>query len=100
MMTTKALVRRGFGYTLMSYGSVHAEVTHAVPDAIPIDPPEISRRLVVAIRADRRPSRAGTEAVALLQAIVRDPGTAGGWRGHLEAAREGDGKGGGRGKGG
>ena len=86
MMTTKALVRRGLGYTIMSYGSVHDEVTDGVLGAVPIGPPEIGRRLVVAMRADPRPSRAGTEVVKLIQAIVRDLVTAGVWRGTLEVA--------------
>lgn len=77
----KSLVENGYGKTLLSFGSVHDEVTRGVLTATPIHQPEIQRKLVIAWNVDQRLSNAARETIRLLHQSTASLISRGQWRG-------------------
>ncbi len=77
----KALVEEGFGYTLLSFGSVHEEVARGVLTAVPI--PEVERKLVVAWNIEQRLTNAARETIKILHENASSMVRKGKWRGSL-----------------
>jgi len=66
----KTLVASGFGWTVLPLAPISAEVQTGQLCAAPLCQPSLSRRLVIAQPADRRPSRAAQFAVAAVVSTV------------------------------
>ena len=58
----KEMIKRGFGYSILPYATVHAEALSGDLDVMPIVDPVVTRDLVVAVNA-RRPLSAAVKAV-------------------------------------
>jgi LysR family nitrogen assimilation transcriptional regulator len=58
----KEMIKRGFGYSILPYATVHAEAFSGDLDVMPIVDPVVTRDLVVAVNA-RRPLSAAVKAV-------------------------------------
>ncbi len=58
----KEMIKRGFGYSILPYATVHAEALSGDLDVMPIVEPVITRDFVVAVNA-RRPLSAAVKAV-------------------------------------
>ena len=63
-----ALVQRGLGKAVLSYGAVHAEVTRGVLTATPIKSNEAFRKLIIA----RNTARRSTVAIRTVGTLVRE----------------------------
>ena len=68
---TKRLVERGLGYTISSFGYVNEEVRRGALAIVPVRSTELARRLTIARRSDRHPTR-GTEVVIAQIRRIRD----------------------------
>lgn len=79
----KTLVESGAGYSVMAFNAVQEEVKRRVLRVVPFDSP-IAWTLALAT-PNRQPTRATTELVRLLEALVRELVTKGVWRGRLMA---------------
>jgi len=79
----KALIEEGYGYGLLSFGSVHEEVARGVLRATPVDRSTVQRKLVVAWNPDQRLTNAAREVVGVLTEIASDMVQGGKWRGAL-----------------
>jgi LysR family transcriptional regulator, nitrogen assimilation regulatory protein len=84
----KTLVKNGLGYTLLSNGPVHLEITAGSVTATPIADPGIEFPVGLIHRTDRRTSRPLTELTAVIQDIVHDLPPTGFWR-PADAASDG-----------
>ena len=58
----KAMIKRGFGYSILPYAAVHSEALNGDLGVMPIVDPTMSRDLVIAVNA-RRPLSAAVRAV-------------------------------------
>ena len=58
----KAMIKRGFGYSILPYAAVHSEALNGELGVMPIVDPTMSRDLVIAVNA-RRPLSAAVKAV-------------------------------------
>lgn len=79
----KALVEEGFGYTLLSFGSVHDEVARGVLTATPVVKPSAQRKLVVAWNSEQRLTNAARQTIVVLREIASSMIKQGKWRGSL-----------------
>lgn len=79
----KALVEEGFGYTLLSFGSIHEEVARGVLTATPVVQPSAQRKLVVAWNSEQRLTNAARQTVVVLREIATAMIKDGKWRGSL-----------------
>ena len=77
----KALVEKGFGYSLLGYGSVHDEVERGVLTATPL--PEVQRKLVIAWNIEQRLTNAARETIGILHENASAAVRQGKWRGSL-----------------
>jgi LysR family nitrogen assimilation transcriptional regulator len=69
---TKALVRRGFGYTILSYELLQQEIARGEVEVIPIRHPEFKRRLVIARVLPKAESGLQQVVIALIRDLVRE----------------------------
>jgi LysR family nitrogen assimilation transcriptional regulator len=77
----KTLVEAGVGFSVMAFNAVQSEVKRRTLRAIPLDPPV---GWTLALATPNRPAtRATTELVHLVQALVDEMVTEGVWRGRL-----------------
>jgi len=58
----KEMIKRGFGYSILPYATMHAEALSGDLDVMPIVDPAVTRDLVIAVNA-RRPLSAAVKAV-------------------------------------
>lgn len=67
---TKAIVREGHGFTILTAGAVISEVRQGLLDAVPISDPSIPWRLGVAMRVDQSRKRTFVVIEELIHAIA------------------------------
>lgn len=84
---TKTLIRRGFGYTLMGYGSVHEEVSRGDLSATPIAHPEFCRTLTISRPKGQPASGAMKATINLISDLAEELVTTGVWRGIVHKSR-------------
>lgn len=77
---TKALVRRGLGYTILTFGAVFSEVEQGKLDAVPISNPAITWPMGVAMRRDQSRKRTFIVIEELIRDVVADLLKQGIWR--------------------
>ena len=68
----KSLVAKGFGYTILPTSGVLDELRQGTLSGAPVGSPDLSRRIVLARAAARRPSPASVAAAAELVALMKD----------------------------
>ncbi|MBP1853416.1 LysR family transcriptional regulator [Rhizobium halophytocola] len=69
---TKALVRYGLGYTILTYGGVLSEMQHGTVDAVPITDPQINWTLCTTIHRDQANKPAPQLVIRAIKTIVDD----------------------------
>ncbi len=77
----KSLVAKGFGYTILPSSAVLDELAQGSLSGAPVGSPELSRRIVLARSAARRPSPAGVAVAAELVALMKEMIEAKAWPG-------------------
>jgi DNA-binding transcriptional LysR family regulator len=77
----KSLVAKGFGYTILPSSAVLDEFRQGLLSGAPIASPDLSRRIVLARAATRRPSPASVAAAAELVALMKEMVLADEWPG-------------------
>jgi LysR family nitrogen assimilation transcriptional regulator len=78
---TKALVIAGYGYTILTYSSVHDEVSRGVLQARVIErPPLVATLSIVRLREERSP-RLARELVRTVREVLRNLVEDGTWKG-------------------
>lgn len=75
------LVKRGLGYTVLSYASVYEMVARKEVEAIPIDAPELHRSLAIVTPRDLPPSLATLKLAEVIMSQVSLQVADGIWRG-------------------
>jgi LysR family nitrogen assimilation transcriptional regulator len=78
---TKAMVRDGFGYTMLTYGSVHDEVARGELSARFIERPPLSSTLTIVRLREDRSSRLPRELSRTVREVLRTLVDQGTWRG-------------------
>jgi DNA-binding transcriptional LysR family regulator len=84
----KELVRRGIGSTILPLPSVHREVNDGTICAKPITDPPITRKLLLALPADRPSTNASLKASEILRLQVKQIVESGIWSGKLLMSQE------------
>ena len=82
---TKTLIRRGFGYTLMGYGSVHDEVSSGELSATPMAYPEFRRTLTISRPKAHVLTGAMTATIELISTLAEELVSTGVWRGIIHS---------------
>jgi len=77
----KSLVAKGFGYTILPSSGVLDEFQAGLLSGAPIGTPDLSRRIVIARAAARRPSPASVAVAAELVALMKEMVQADTWPG-------------------
>lgn len=77
----KSLVAKGFGYTILPSSAVLDELAQGSLSGAPVGSPDLSRRIVLARSAARRPSPAGVAVAAELVALMKEMIQAEAWPG-------------------
>ena len=77
----KSLVAKGFGYTILPSSAVLDELAQGSLSGAPVGSPDLSRRIVLARSAARRPSPAGVAVAAELVALMKEMVQAEAWPG-------------------
>jgi DNA-binding transcriptional LysR family regulator len=77
----KSLVAKGFGYTILPSSGVLDEFQAGLLSGAPIGTPDLSRRIVIARAAARRPSPASVAVAAELVALMKEMVQTGAWPG-------------------
>lgn len=80
VVLTKALVKAGLGYSVITYAAVHDEVARGHLRAYPIDHPPLISSMAVATLQGARLSPAAAALPRLLKMIVREQVESGAWR--------------------
>ena len=78
---TKALIRRGFGYSLMGFGAVHEEVSRGELLASPMTGQEFCRSLTISRPSGSLITSAMTATIELISNIAEELVDTGKWRG-------------------
>ncbi|MGF6181368.1 LysR family nitrogen assimilation transcriptional regulator [Massilia sp. UYP32] len=68
----KSLVAKGFGYTILPTSAVLEELQAGTLSGAPVGTPDLSRRIVLARAAARRPSPASAAAAPILTALMKE----------------------------
>lgn len=79
----KRLVEEGYGYSLLSFGSIHEELARGSLCAAPVKDDGVQRELVVAWGVDQRLTNAAREATRVLKEIATEMVDTGTWRGAI-----------------
>lgn len=82
----KALVRNGYGETLLPLASMHEDIVAGQFTAVPLIDPIPTRRMALSFPADRPTSRAALFAAAEIARIVSERVAEGTWSGEIVAA--------------
>ena len=77
----RSLVAKGFGYTILPSSAVLDELQQGILSGAPVGSPDLSRRVVLARAAARKPSPAGVAVAAELVALMKEMVQAGAWPG-------------------
>ena len=80
---TKALVRRGLGYSLLTYTAIQEEVCRGDLQALPVERPTIRSTVAVATLREQRASRLVRAMSQVVGAKLHDLVTSGAWKGHV-----------------
>lgn len=80
---TKALVRRGLGYSLLTYTAIQEEVCRGDLQALPVERPTIRSTVSIATLREQRASRLVRAMSQVVGAELHDLVTSGAWRGHV-----------------
>jgi LysR family nitrogen assimilation transcriptional regulator len=80
---TKALVRRGLGYSLLTYTAIQEEVERGELKALPLERPAIRSVVSLATLREQRASRLVSTMSGLVSEKVHDLVTKGAWKGHV-----------------
>jgi LysR family nitrogen assimilation transcriptional regulator len=81
VVLTKALVRQGLGYSILTYASVQDEVVRGELRAFPIERPPLISTLALASLRDTKNSRTARDLAGTVRAVLRDLVDQGRWRG-------------------
>ena len=76
---TKALIKRGLGYTMLAYAAVHEEVKRGELTAYAIEQPAITSKLAIAFSRETQPSRFALELTRVLRTTILDLVSRGIW---------------------
>jgi LysR family nitrogen assimilation transcriptional regulator len=76
---TKALIKRGLGYTMLTYASVQDEVKRGELTAYAIEQPAITSKVAIAFSREAAPSRFALELTRVLRTTIRDLVSQGVW---------------------
>lgn len=80
---TKALVRRGLGYSLLTYTAIQEEVSRGDLQALPIERPTIRSTVSLATLREQRPSRLVRAMAQVVGDKLHDLVFSGAWRGRV-----------------
>jgi len=80
---TKALVRRGIGYSLLTYTAIQEEVCRGDLQALPIERPAIRATVALATLREHRASRLIRAMSDVVAGELHDLVTSGAWKGHV-----------------
>jgi len=80
---TKALVRRGLGYSLLTYTAIQEEVARGELRALPLERPAIRCTVSVATLREQRASRLVRTMAAVVGDKVYELATSGAWKGYV-----------------
>lgn len=77
----KSMVAQGFGLTILPGSAILDDLRSGALSAAPVAAPDLSRRIVLARTATRRPSVLGAAAAPELVGLMKDLVTSGAWHG-------------------
>jgi LysR family nitrogen assimilation transcriptional regulator len=80
---TKALVRRGLGYSLLTYTAIQEDVCRGDLQALPVERPTIRSTVSVATLREQRASRLVRAMSEVVATELHDLVTSGAWKGHV-----------------
>jgi LysR family nitrogen assimilation transcriptional regulator len=80
---TKALVRRGLGYSLLTYTAIQEEVERGELQALPIERPAIRSTVALATLREQRASRLVRTMSDVVAEKLHDLATTGAWKDHV-----------------
>ncbi|WP_246216414.1 LysR substrate-binding domain-containing protein [Paraburkholderia agricolaris] len=80
---TKALVRRGLGYALLTYTAIQEEVQRGDLQALPIERPSIRSTVALATLREQRASRLVRTMSDVVAEKLHDLATVGAWKDHV-----------------